>query len=118
MAKGICCQLQAEGHLGQPIQLTIHKKDGTTTQRCGVCEVRPSCSNPQKLVFAFRFLKSAICGIAGVSSCKPTAAGTAQYSAARQAAATTGASFEVEDPFTGMGVPAPASYRVLPIPGA
>lgn len=108
MAKGICCALQAQGNLGKPIQLTIHKADGTTIQRCGVCEVRPSCSNPQKKVFAFRFLKSVVCGIAGSSKCTPTAAGITQYNSARTQAATSGSALEVEDT---------AGYPTLPIPG-
>jgi hypothetical protein len=75
---GFCCEMQARGLLGHADIITITKKDGTRSQRCGVCEIGPSCSNPQKLVFKFRFVASADCGlIAG--TCKPTEAGIAQY---------------------------------------
>jgi hypothetical protein len=87
MPKGICCAAQAAGDLGRPLIVNVVHKNGTTTQRCGVCEVRPSCSNPQKLVFAFRFLKSIACGLAGATKCTPSSAGIAQYNAERTAAA-------------------------------
>lgn len=115
MAKGLCCQIQAQGGLGRPIQLSIRKKDGTTVERCGVCEVGPSCSNPQKTVFRFRFLASRVCGIAGTSSCQPTPAGIAQYNTARTQASTLGSPVEYEDPFT---VKPGDPYVALPIPGA
>lgn len=79
MAKGLCCAAQTAGDLGKPLIVNIRKKDGTMTQRCGVCEVVPSCRNPQKLVFAFRFLASAVCGLAGARKCTPTTAGIAEY---------------------------------------
>jgi len=116
MAKGLCCQVQADGHLGDPIQITVKHKDGTTSQRCGVCEVRPSCSNPQKKVFGFRFLKAAICGLASTGGCTPTPAGIAQYSRVRTQVMASGATLEVQDPFFAPGeVP---TYVTLPIPGA
>lgn len=87
-SKGVCCAAQAAGDLGKPLVISIHKKDGTVTQRCGVCEIRPSCSNAQKLVFAFRFLKGAACGLLGASKCTPSAAGIAQYNATATSAAT------------------------------
>jgi hypothetical protein len=96
--KGVCCAAQAAGDLGKPIIVVLHNKDGTVKigsdgqpeKRCGTCEVRPSCRNPQKLVFAFRFLQSLACGLAGTKSCQPTSAGIAQYNAERTAAASTG----------------------------
>ena len=88
--KGLCCAAQAAGDLGKPLVVQITKKDGTTTQRCGVCEVRPSCSNQAKLVFAFRFLASAACGLVGASKCAPTQAGLTQYNTERQVAMTIG----------------------------
>jgi hypothetical protein len=97
-SKGVCCAAQAAGDLGKPLVVTLHKKDGTLATRCGVCEVRPSCSNPQKLVFAFRFLKSVACGLPGASQCKPTAAGIAQYQAERTAAASTPQGAFIETP--------------------
>lgn len=119
MAKGLCCQVQADGRLGFPIEVTIHKKDGSTIQRCGVCEVAPSCSDPQKKVFRFRFLKNMVCGIMGGTACGPTPAGIAQYGAQRTAARTTGATFELEDigALSGPGAVAPPKYAQLPIPG-
>lgn len=81
MGSGLCCAAQAAGDLGKPLIVTVHKKDGSTVQRCGVCEVVPSCRHPQVLVFAFRFIKSMACGIAGRTSCKPTAGGIAEYRA-------------------------------------
>lgn len=77
-SKGLCCAAQAAGDLGKPLLITVHHKDGTTSERCGVCEVVPSCKNQAVPVFAFRFLKGIACGIPG-GSCKPTAAGVAQY---------------------------------------
>jgi hypothetical protein len=120
MAKGLCCQLQADGLLGREVQLTIHKKDGTTVDRCGVCEVGPSCSNPQKDVFRFRFIPSAVCNIPGTSACTPTPAGIAQYQAARTAARTTGSPIEVQDvgALSGIGARPPARYSTLPVPGS
>jgi hypothetical protein len=81
MAKGLCCAAQAAGDLGKPLIITVHHKDGTTTRRCGVCEVVPSCRDQSKLVFAFRFLKSMVCGIPGAKQCVPTAAGITEYRA-------------------------------------
>lgn len=118
MAKGLCCAVQAQGGLGKPIQLTIHNKDGSTTQRCGVCEVAPSCSNPQKRVFRFRFLKGIVCGLAGAGKCGPTPAGVAQYANARATAAATGSAIEYEDTQTGPGITFAGPYPSLPIPGA
>ena len=89
-SKGICCAAQAAGDLGKPLVITIHRKDGSTYQRCGTCEVAPSCRNPQKLVFVFRFLANMACGIVGAAKCAPTAQGVAQYNAERTAAAGTG----------------------------
>ena len=88
--KGICCAAQAAGDLGKPLVVTIHRKDGTTREACGVCEVVPSCRNPQKLVFAWRFLKGLACGLAGATHCTPTAQGRAQYENERTAAAARG----------------------------
>jgi hypothetical protein len=80
MSKGLCCAAQKNGDLGKPLIVTVHRKDGTTTTRCGTCEIGPSCANPQKLAFKFRFLKGVDCNLAG-GSCVPTAAGVAQYQA-------------------------------------
>lgn len=80
MAKGLCCAAQAAGDLGKPLVIDVVTKTGIH-QRCGVCEVVPSCRNPNKRVFAFRFLKNIACGLAGRASCTPTAAGIAQYTA-------------------------------------
>ena len=88
--KGLCCFAQRQGDLGKPLLITVHKKDGTTSQRCGVCEVVPSCRDPQKRVFAFRFLKAMVCGLPGKTACTPSAAGVAQYTAQRPIAATGG----------------------------
>ena len=91
MAKGLCCAAQAAGDLGKPLIVTVRRRDGTTFQRCGVCEVRPSCSNPQKLVFAFRFLKRLVCGLpGGATKCGPTAQGVAQYQSQIPVAAAGG----------------------------
>lgn len=78
MAKGLCCAAQSRGDLGKPLVMTIHTKSGAH-QRCGVCEVVPSCRNQAVKVFAFRFLPNAVCNLAGKASCKPTPAGEAQY---------------------------------------
>jgi len=78
MAKGLCCRVQADGNLGKNLVIPIHKKDGTISHRCGVCEIRPSCRDPQKRVFAFRFLHSQSCRLAA-AKCVPTQAGIAQY---------------------------------------
>jgi hypothetical protein len=88
-SRGVCCAAQAAGDLGKPLVVDVHTASGIK-QRCGVCEVRPSCHNPQKLVFAFRFLKNAACALPGTAHCAPTAAGIAQYNAERTAAARTG----------------------------
>jgi hypothetical protein len=88
-SRGVCCAAQAAGDLGKPLIVTVHFKNGTVGQRCGVCEIRPSCSNPQKLVFAFRFLTGLACGLA-TTKCAPTQAGIAQYNATATAAGTTG----------------------------
>jgi len=87
--RGLCCAAQKNGDLGKPLIVTIHKKDGTTQTRCGTCEVGPSCRDPQRLVFQFRFLKGMDCNLAS-GSCKPTAAGVAQYNAVRSQAAVSG----------------------------
>jgi hypothetical protein len=89
VGKGLCCAAQQAGDLGKPLIVTMHKKDGTTFQRCGTCEVGPSCQNPQKLVFKFRLLQSADCHLPS-GSCKPTAAGIAQYNRERSIAAVSG----------------------------
>ena len=88
MAKGVCCAAQQAGDLGKPLIVNVRTANGVTT-RCGVCEIRPSCRDPQKLVFAFRFLKGLACGLA-TTKCGPTAAGIAQYNATATAAGTTG----------------------------
>lgn len=90
MAKGLCCAAQAAGDLGKPLIIQVHRKDGTITQRCGVCEVVPSCKHPQNRVFAFRFLASDVCELTA-ASCAPTAAGVAQYQRERVIAAPGGA---------------------------
>ena len=97
-SKGICCAAQAAGDLGKPLVIVVHRKDGSTYQRCGTCEVAPSCRAPQKLVFVFRFLKSAACGLVGATSCGPTAAGIAQYNAERGVARSVGQSVLAELP--------------------
>lgn len=79
MAKGLCCLAQQRGDLGKPIVVVLHHKNGQTSQRCGVCEVVPSCRNPQKRVFAFRFLKNLVCNLPGKAHCEPTQAGIAEY---------------------------------------
>lgn len=116
--KGLCCAAQAAGDLGKPLVINVRHKDGTTSQRCGVCEVIPSCRDPQKLVFAFRFLKAIACGLAGAAKCGPTPTGIAQYNAARSVAATTGFA-----PFEGVALPirpytlphgAPGPYALPP----
>jgi hypothetical protein len=89
MAKGLCCAAQKAGDLGKPLVVTVHNKCGGATQRCGVCEVGPSCQNPQKLVFKFRFLKSIDCNLTA-GSCQPTQAGIAQYNAERGRASVSG----------------------------
>jgi hypothetical protein len=90
MAKGLCCAAQAAGDLGKPLIVHTHHKDGSVgPDRCGVCEVGPSCSNPQRVVFKFRFLKPADCHLAS-GSCKPTSAGIAQYNAERGRVSVSG----------------------------
>ncbi len=113
MAKGICCALQAAGRLGDPVVVTM--KNGS--KRCGVCEVRPSCRDPQKLVFAFRFLKGLVCKLPGASACAPTAAGVAQYNQVRTQAAVSGASFEIADQpgYPALPYPAPHPHYQLPL---
>lgn len=114
MPKGLCCAAQTAGDLGKPLLVTIHKKDGTTSTRCGVCEVRPSCANQSKLVFAFRFLASSVCNLAS-SHCKPTTAGIAQYNLERtRAAAGLERTEYIELGGTG-GVP--LTLRPMAIPG-
>lgn len=95
MAKGLCCAAQAAGDLGKPLIVTFHHHDpttgailGTAYQRCGVCEVGPSCSNPQKTVFKFRLLHNNACGLPSKAKCPVTSAGIAQYASERSAAAT------------------------------
>lgn len=88
MAKGLCCAAQAAGDLGKPIIITVHKKDGTTVQRCGTCEIVPSCRNQAIKVFAFRFLHSIDCGLFGAAKCKPSAQGEAQYNLERARASS------------------------------
>ena len=97
-SKGICCAAQAAGDLGKPLIITVHRKDGSTYQRCGTCEVAPSCRNPQKLVFVFRFLKGVACGIAGAAKCGPTAQGVSQYNQERSSALSTGQRVLLEQP--------------------
>ena len=99
-SKGVCCAAQAAGDLGKPLIVSVTTSTGLVKQRCGVCEVRPSCSNPQKLVFAFRFLKSVACGLLGTAKCTPTAAGIAQYNATATQAATV-----AQSAFTESGIP-------------
>lgn len=98
--KGLCCAAQAAGDLGKPLLVTVHHKDGTTSTRCGTCEVVPSCRNQAVPVFAFRFLKSAVCGLTA-ASCAPTAAGVAQYRS-QQAIAARGGEL-LEYPVTTIG---------------
>ena len=69
--------------------VTVALKTGGTTTRCGVCEIVPSCKNPQKTVFAFRFLKKQECGLPG-TACAVTPAGLAQYTAQQGTAAAAG----------------------------
>jgi hypothetical protein len=112
MAKGLCCAAAAAGDLGKSLVVSIHKKDGSISRRCGVCEVAPSCRDPQKLVFRFKFLASADCGLAAAGKCTPTAAQIAQYDAARIEAAGhpvltyNGAGGNVFAPYTPARVPA------------
>jgi hypothetical protein len=84
-------------------------------KRCGVCEVRPSCRDPQKLVFAFRFLKGIVCGLAGASKCTPSPAGIAQYNTERTSAGVSGSAFEIADipPYT---VRTPITARPYQLP--
>lgn len=89
MPKGLCCAAQAAGDLGKPLVVTVALKTGGTTTRCGVCEIVPSCKNPQKTVFAFRFLKKQECGLPG-TACAVTPAGLAQYTAQQGTAAAAG----------------------------
>lgn len=90
MAKGLCCQAQKNGDLGKPLQIQMVRKcDGKVITRCGVCEVGPSCRDPQKLVFQFRFLKGVDCNLA-TGKCMPTAAGVAQYNNERALAQQSG----------------------------
>lgn len=110
MAKGLCCAAQAAGDLGKPLVITVTHKDGTTSERCGVCEVVPSCKHPQKAVFAFRFLAKNICGLLGGKACTPTAAGIAQYTRDRTVAA---AGREVTEYAVANG----NVFRPRPIPG-
>jgi hypothetical protein len=90
--KGLCCLAQAKGDLGKAIATT--NKNGK--EICGVCEVRPSCRDPQKRVFAYRRLDAAACGIAGGTHCKPTAAGIAQYNTNARIGARTGFAEPIE----------------------
>jgi hypothetical protein len=78
MAKGLCCQAQARGVLGAPLLINVRLKSGVQVQRCGVCEIAPSCQNPQKPVFRFRFLKGQDCNLTS-GRCIPTPTGVAQY---------------------------------------
>ena len=90
MAKGLCCAAQAAGDLGKPLIVNVVSTlTGLTTQRCGTCDVVPSCRNPNKLVFSFRFLKKQDCNLVG-GKCVPSAAGIAQYNAAIPIAAAAG----------------------------
>jgi len=111
-SKGLCCAAQAQGDLGKPLIVTIHKKDGTTSQRCGVCEVAPSCRDPQKVVFQFKFLKGVDCHLAG-GSCQPTAAGIAQYNATRSQASVSG---EVPDLYQYPALPGAGPIVFTPRP--
>lgn len=116
MAKGLCCEAQAAGDLGKPLVIDVVRKDGTHTERCGVCEVVRSCKDQTKKVFAFRFLPAGVCGI-GAKKCLPTAAGIAQYdAAARQMAAGTERTeyIPIETGTNGRVT----GFRGMPIPGA
>lgn len=77
--KGLCCEAQRRGDLGKPLVILIHHRDGSTTERCGTCEVVPSCANPQKRVFRFKFIPSADCNLPGKKKCMPTGAGVSEY---------------------------------------
>jgi hypothetical protein len=116
MAKGLCCAAQAAGDLGKPIVIVVHKKDGSTTERCGTCEIVPSCRNQTVKVFAFRFLASADCGLAA-AKCKPSAAGEAQYNLER-ARASSGLEREAYTPVYSNGTSRITGVRPLrAIPG-
>jgi hypothetical protein len=82
MAKGLCCAAAAAGDLGKALVVHMRNSCGVTTERCGVCEIGPTCQNPQKLGFRFRLLPSADCGLAG-RKCAVTPAMIAQYNANR-----------------------------------
>lgn len=112
-SKGICCAAQAAGDLGKPLVITVHRKDGTTYQRCGTCEIVPSCRTPQKRVFAFRFLASADCGIVA-AKCGPTAAGIAQYNAEVGRARVAGqpSLLEQAPTFPASGLPLGSPYQL------
>jgi len=86
MAKGLCCAAVAAGDLGKSLRVIVHKKYGTTGERCGVCEIVRSCTDPQKRVFRFKFLPIGDCGILG-KTCKISDAMVAQYNASRTEAA-------------------------------
>ncbi len=121
--KGLCCAAQAAGDLGKPLVLTLTHKTGPlagqTYQKCGVCEIAPSCSDQTKMVFRFRFLPGSTCGIAGASSCKPTPTGVAQYNAARLSLAAAPATVEYGvtglNIFTGRPLPARGTTYSLPL---
>ena len=121
--KGLCCAAQAAGDLGKPLVLTLTHRTGPlagqTYQKCGVCEVAPSCSDQAKLVFRFRFLPGGTCGIAGAGTCKPTPTGVAQYNAARATLATTPASLDYyvtgTNVLTGRPLPARGTTYSLPL---
>jgi len=82
MPKGLCCAAQQAGDLGKPLIVNVHRKDGSVVQRCGTCEIVPSCRDQAKMVFRFSWIPSAICNLVA-AVCKPTPAGVAQYNTAR-----------------------------------
>lgn len=114
--KGLCCAAQKAGDLGKPLIITVTRKDGTHAERCGVCEVRPSCSNQAKPVFAFRFLPAGVCNLAA-AKCGPTPAGIAQYNQERITASPGGArETTAYSPVGGNGTPIHFTTRALPGP--
>jgi hypothetical protein len=87
MPKGLCCMAARAGDLGKTLKVDIHNKmtGAIIGQRCGVCEIGPTCKNPQVLGFRFRFLASEKCGLPG--KCMITPAYVTQYNANRTEAA-------------------------------
>jgi hypothetical protein len=113
MPAGLCCAAQAAGDLGKPLIVNVvSKSTGQTTQRCGVCDIVPSCKNPNKTVFSFRFLKKQDCNLAG-GKCTPTAAGIAQYNTQIPIAAAAGEAFAYTTPLNILSpVAIPAARRI------